>query len=227
MSDEQEPNETTSCNTDSCPVCPLSRLPGGMLTVFLLLAAIYAASYFLGNWFRGVRVGPKHGMVLQSPSPAMDFTLTSHQGQDVSLSDFRGEVVLLYFGYTICPDVCPTTLAEVHKALDLLGDDADEVNFLMVSVDPERDTPEVMAEYVSHFDSRFIGLVGSPEKTLEISTNYGIHYSRQESDSALGYLVDHTATITLIDRRGHARLIFPYGTTAEQLAEDIRYVLSR
>jgi protein SCO1/2 len=192
--------------------------------VLLLLGGVFWISYLLGT---GVRLGPKYGMVLQSPDPAMDFRLPSHQGQEMALSDFRGEIVLVYFGYSICPDVCPTTLAEVHKALDLLGDEADEVNFIMVSVDPERDTPEVLAEYLAHFDSRFIGLVGTPEKTLEIATNYGIHYDRQESDSALGYLVDHTATVTLIDREGHARLVFPYGTKAEELAEDIRYVLSR
>ena len=96
-----------------------------------------------------------------------------------------------------------------------------------LSVDPERDTTEVMAEYLPHFDRRFIGLIGSPDKILEISTHFGIHYDRREADSALGYLVDHTATITLIDRKGHPRLVFPYGIKAAELAADIRYVLGR
>lgn len=219
--------ESLSASKTPAAVLPMSRSPAKRLLILLpvvviLLGGVFWIAYHFGS---GMRFGPKYGMVLQSPEPAMDFRLPSHLGQEIALSDFRGEIVLLYFGYTVCPDVCPTTLAEVHKALDLLGKEADEVNCIMISVDPERDTPEVLAEYLGHFDSRFIGLVGSPEKTLEIATNYGIHYERQESDSALGYLMDHTATLTLIDREGHARLVFPYGTKAEELAEDIRYVL--
>jgi protein SCO1 len=221
--------ESQSVSIPTAPAAPVGtgwsrRLMILLPVAIILLGGVFWITYLLGS---GMRFGPKYGMVLQSPEPAMDFRLPSHLGQEMALSDFRGEIVLLYFGYTVCPDVCPTTLAEVHKALDLLGDEADKVTLIMVSVDPERDTPEVLAEYLPHFDSRFVGLVGSPEQTLEIATNYGIHYERRDSDSALGYLVDHTATLTLIDRDGHARLIFPYGTKAEELAEDIRYVLHR
>ena len=224
MNNETEANgnldESAEVAVSKSPVRGLIFLAVGMI----VLGVVFLGTYFMG---RSMQFGPQYGIVLQSPKPAMDFRLMGSNGQEVALSDFRGEVVLLYFGYTVCPDVCPTSLAEVHKALDLLGKQADEVQFIMVSVDPERDTPEVMGEYVSHFDPRFLGLVGSPEKILEISTYYGIHYDRQESDSALGYLVDHTATITLVDREGHIRLIFPYGTKADELAEDIRYVLGR
>ena len=215
---------TENESNTSCQKQPLGRLLWVGLGGVLLLVLVFVVAWQFG---RAARFGPQHGMVLQSPEPAMDFKLMSHLEQEVSLKDFRGEIVLLYFGYTVCPDVCPTTLAEVHKALDLLGDQADEVNFLMLSVDPERDTTEVMAEYLPHFDRRFIGLIGSPDKILEISTHFGIHYDRREADSALGYLVDHTATITLIDRKGHPRLVFPYGIKAAELAADIRYVLGR
>jgi protein SCO1 len=168
-----------------------------------------------------------HGMIMQSPSKATDFTLSSGNGQPVSLSDFQGKVVLLYFGYTTCPDVCPTTLAEIHQSLVALGKKADDVQVLMVTVDPERDTPEVMSEYVTHFDSRFIGLVGTPDQTAEVATYYGIYYEKEEGNSALGYLVNHTATVTAIDKEGYLRVIFPFGTTAKDIAADVEYLLSR
>ena len=190
----------------------------------LALLVVFAVSWFVG---RGLRFGPRYGMVLQSPEPAKDFRLMSHQGQYVSLSDFRGDVVLLYFGYTTCPDVCPNTLADVHRAMQLLGSQADQVHLLMISVDPDRDTARVLADYMTHFDPRFIGLVGTPEQVAEVATHYGIFYERQKTDSALGYLVDHTATLLLIDRGGYTRLVFPYKTKPEELASDIRYVLGR
>ena len=168
-----------------------------------------------------------HGMVLQSPQRATNFTLTSHMGQPASLSDFKGQVVLLYFGYTTCPDVCPTTLAELKEARQLLGKRSDEVQVLMVTVDPERDTVPVLADYVTHFDPSFIGLTGTPEEIAEVATYYGVFYEQQESESALGYLVDHTATVMVIDRDGYLRVIYPYGTSAEDMAADLDYMLDR
>jgi protein SCO1 len=168
-----------------------------------------------------------HGMILQSPMKATDFTLPSQNGQPVSLSDFRGKVVLLYFGYATCPDVCPTTLAELHQALIALGNKADDVQVLMVTVDPERDTQEVMAEYLNHFDSSFIGLVGTPDQVAEVATYYGVYYEKVESDSALGYLVNHTANVMVIDKDGYLRVVIPFGTTAQDIAADVEYLLSR
>lgn len=191
------------------------------LTALLVLA--------LGGWLGAPRLRPYvfHGMVMQSPQPAADFTLTGHMGQPVSLSDFRGQLVLLYFGYATCPDVCPTTLADLHRARQALGKRADEVQVLMVTVDPERDTVEVLADYMPHFDPSFVGLTGTPEQIAEIATYYGIYYERQESDSALGYLVDHTATVMLIDRDGYLRVVYPFGTQSEEIAADLEYVLKR
>jgi protein SCO1/2 len=168
-----------------------------------------------------------HGMVLQSPEPAANFTLTSHLGQPVSLSDFKGQLVLLYFGYTTCPDVCPTTLAELKQARQLLGKRSDEVQVLMVTVDPERDTVPVLADYMTHFDPSFIGLTGTPEEIAEIATYYGVFYERKESESALGYLVDHTATVMVVDRDGYLRMIYPYGTKFEDITADLDYMLKR
>lgn len=166
-----------------------------------------------------------HGAVLQSPQPAQDFTLTAHYGQPLTLSDYQGKVVLLYFGYTVCPDVCPTTLAELKKAREVLGPRADEVQVMMVTVDPERDTAEKMAEFLTHFDPSFIGLIGTPDEVAQIATYYGVYYQKQETDSVLGYLVDHTATVMLVDQDGYLRLVFPYGTKGDEIAEDIVYVL--
>ncbi len=165
-----------------------------------------------------------HGMVMQSPQPAPDFTLMTHQGQPLRLSDLRGRVVVLYFGYTFCPDVCPATLSEWAKVMRLLGDKADQVQLLMITVDPERDTPAKMADYVRHFDPRFIGLSGSVDEIARIATLYGIYYRKNEQEGK-DYLVDHTATQTVVDKDGYIKLIFPFSATSDEIFADLRYIL--
>ncbi len=167
-----------------------------------------------------------HGTVLQSAQPAPDFELTASHGQKVSLEDFDGKLVLLYFGYTFCPDVCPATLSELRGAVDILGSQADDVQVIMISVDPERDTPEMLAEYVTHFDPSFLGVTGTPEEIAQIATLYGIFYEAHEGTAATGYLVDHTATVMVIDQDGHLKLVFPFGTPAEDIAEDLEHLLN-
>ncbi len=166
-----------------------------------------------------------HGTVLQSPHPAPDFELTAAHGQKVSLKDFKGKLVMLYFGYTFCPDVCPATLSELRGALNLLGRQADEVQTIMISVDPERDTPEMLAEYVTHFHPSFLGVTGTPDEIAEVATLYGIFYEAHEGTEATGYLVDHTATVMVIDQDGHLKLVFPFGEPAENIAEDLEHLL--
>lgn len=184
----------------------------------------FGAILFLGlaGWWGAARLHPYvfHGMVIQSPQPAADFTLLSQEGQRLSLSNFRGKVVVLYFGYTYCPDVCPTTLAEVAKAMRLLGKKANQVQVIMISVDPERDTPAKLGEYVAHFDPRFLGLSGSLQEIARVATLYGIYYEKHEDGT-----VDHTATLTVVDREGAVKLIFPFGTSAEDMAADLAYLL--
>ncbi len=199
----------------------ISRLVFGGLVGLVVLVGLVA---LMGMLFKPYAF---HGMVLQSPERATNFTLASHMGQPVSLSDFKGQVVLLYFGYTACPDVCPTTLAELREARQALGKRGDKVQVLMVTVDPERDTEAVLADYMTHFDPSFIGLTGTPEEIAEIATYYGVFYERQESESALGYLVDHTATVMVVDRDGYLRVIYPYGTSSEDIAADLDYMLKR
>jgi protein SCO1/2 len=166
-----------------------------------------------------------HGTLLQSLVEAHDFTLTSHTGQRISLSDYSGKLVLLYFGYTYCPDVCPATLSEVARALEILGQSAQEVQLIMISVDPARDTPEILGQYMAHFDPSFLGVTGSPEQISEVATLYGIFYQESKSSEATSYLVDHTATMTVIDQTGHVKLVFPFGTPAAELVDDLRYLL--
>ncbi len=165
------------------------------------------------------------GVLLQNPRPASDFTLTAHTGERVRLSDFRGKVVVIYFGYTFCPDVCPTTLARLAKALERMGKDAEKVQVLMITVDPERDTPERLANYVPNFHPSFLGLTGTPEEIAQVAAAYGIFFQKQEGGTAAGYLMDHTASLNVIDRDGYLVLLFPYGTPAEAIASDLKALL--
>jgi protein SCO1/2 len=166
-----------------------------------------------------------HGAVIQSSSLAPTVDLVAHTGERMSLDDFAGRVVVMYFGYTYCPDVCPTTLSRLATALDELGDEAEDVQVLMVSVDPERDTPDVLARYVPAFDPSFIGLTGTREEVARLATVYGVYFEKAEVTGAAGYLVDHTATLMVVDRNGSLKLVLPFEVSATQIADDLRYLL--
>lgn len=195
--------------------------------IFAMLAGfvLIGATAFLGG--RLLTPYEFHGAILQSPQPAHNFSLMSHVGQRVALNDFRGKIVLVYFGYTICPDVCPTTLADLSKARKSLGKDADQIQVIMVTVDPERDTLPVLADYMTHFHPSFLGLTGTPDEIAQAATPFGVFYEKENSDSALGYLVNHTATVMVIDRQGYLRIVFPFGTTAEDIAADLKYLIQK
>lgn len=167
-----------------------------------------------------------HGTLIQSPERDRNFTLTGPDGQPVNLHDFRGKAVLLYFGYTFCPDVCPATLVELAQANELLGKDAEKAQVVMISVDPDRDTPEALEEYVTHFDPTFIGITGTEDEVAAVATQYGIFYEKHDGTVATGYLIDHTASVVVIDPDGYLRLIYPFGTPAEDIAEDIRHLVN-
>ena len=196
-----------------------------IVQVLLILLLIVGVGYVGYQRFRPHAFS---GTVLQSPQPAPDFELTTEGGKRVRLSDFRGKIVLLFFGYTFCPDVCPTTMRELARAMEILGPKkASQIQVIMISVDPDRDTPEHLAEYVRAFNPSFIGLTGTPEEIAEVATMYGIYYEKREGTVATGYLVDHTASVTAIDRDGYVKVLFPFGTTAEQFADDLAYMLRR
>ena len=168
-----------------------------------------------------------HGQTIQSNRAAPTVELDGPNGSIVRLSDYEGQIVVLYFGYTYCPDVCPITLSKLDRAMDILGDGADDVQVIMVSVDPERDTPEMLEAYVTHFNEDFIGITGDHHSIDRIATMYGVYYEAEESSGATGYLVNHTATVMVIDRDGYMKLVLPFEGTAEDLAADIGFFISR
>jgi len=218
---------TTPPDTTAPPHGPAparSRLLFGVvLGLLLVAAAVVAWSVINGRLPFGAPTF--HGTVIQSPDLAADFTLTASTGERLSLSDLRGKVVLMYFGYTFCPDACPTTLNELKKVPPALGDRADEVQVVMVTVDPQRDTPEVLREYLSHFDPTFLGLTGTEEEILAAATPLGIYFSAHEGSAATGYLVDHTTSVLAIDKAGYLRLLYSFATPGEDIAADMRHLV--
>jgi protein SCO1/2 len=138
----------------------------------------------------------------------------------------RGKAVLLFFGYTSCPDVCPTTLAELKQALERLGQEkAQQVQVVFVTVDPERDTPERVQEYVDHFNPNFIGLSGSESELVPVWQKYGVFREIVDGTSAAGYIVNHTARVTLIDQYGNLRVSFAFETPVEDIVHDLKLLL--
>lgn len=154
------------------------------------------------------------------------FELTDHTGAKRSLADFRGKVVTVFFGFTQCPDVCPGTLIEMKEVMALLGDDADRVQALFITVDPERDTQEVLAAYVPAFDSRFLGLYGDAAATAKVARGYRVFYEKVPGSSPDNYQINHTAASYVIDPQGELRLFVKHGEGAEALAQDIRQLLA-
>ncbi|HEX3052462.1 MAG TPA: SCO family protein [Aggregatilineaceae bacterium] len=164
------------------------------------------------------------GTVLDPPREVGDFTLTSQTGDPLHLSDLQGKVVLLFFGYTHCPDVCPITLSDFKRVKANLGETAAQVAFVFVSVDGERDTPERLAEYIGAFDPDFIGLTGDDTTIKSITQDYGVFYQRESYDDP-NYLVTHTASTFVLDAQGRLHTVFPYATDPVLIADGVRALL--
>lgn len=192
----------------------------------LLVVALAACGSDGGSDAPGPTATPRPGTVLDPPKEIGDFTLTSHTGDPLSLSDLRGKAVLLFFGYTHCPDVCPMTLAEFKQVKRELGEAADRVAFVFASVDGERDTPERLAAYVGAFDPDFIGLTGDEATLREIGRDYGLFFQRSTYDNTQAdYLVDHTASSFVVGPEGRLRIVYPYQTDPAIIAEGIAALL--
>jgi protein SCO1 len=200
-------------------------------TLMVIIAALLVVLAGGSAWAAGLvpfvnRGTPVHGTAFDPNTPAPNFTLEEARNKQVQLSDFRGKVVLLYFGYTYCPDICPTTLATLARARDSLGADASKVQVIMITVDPQRDTPDRLTSYVQKFDPSFIGLTGTLEQLQPIASSYGIYFQAEAPGSGSnGYTVDHTAAVTAIDAQGNRRLLESYGLTSDQVAADIRSIM--
>lgn len=155
-----------------------------------------------------------------------DFHLTDHTGKARSLADFKGKIVVIFFGYTFCPDVCPTTLSDVAGALKQLGADAGRVQVLFVTVDPERDTPQLLARYVPAFNPDFLGLFGTLEQTAEAAREFKIVYAKEPGATEQTYGVSHSAGSYIYDAKGRLRLFVTYGKGSAVFAHDIKLLLS-
>jgi protein SCO1/2 len=166
------------------------------------------------------------GLVQEPAAAAPDFSLVDETGQAFALSDLRGQWVLLAYGYTHCPDVCPATLNNLKNVKQALGPQADEVRVVFVSVDPERDTVDILKPYVHHFGADFKGLTGTPEAVAVAAQQYGVIYVKKESDSAAGYLVGHSAYTYLIDPEFRWRITYPFGVQPDDIAADIEYLMT-
>ena len=156
-----------------------------------------------------------------------DFALTDHTGKPRSLADFRGRVVVMFFGFTHCPDVCPTTLAELAAVVKKLGTDGDRVQVLLVTVDPERDTPEVLSQYVTAFNPRFLALRGTAEETARVAKEFKIIYQKIAGVRPDSYTMDHSAGTYIFDTQGRLRLYASYGQGPEIFAHDIALLLKQ
>jgi len=189
-----------------------------LLSVFLFLGISGCNQHSTANKF--------HSTDITGVEFGQDFQLTDHTGKVRTLADFRGKAVVMFFGYTHCPDVCPTTLSDVAQALILLGKDASKVQVLFVTVDPARDTQELLAKYVPAFNPDFLGLYGDEASTAKVAKDFRIFYQKHQDKSGQGYAVDHTAGTYVFDQSGKLRLFMSYGQGAEIIANDLRVLLS-
>ncbi len=158
---------------------------------------------------------------------AKDFELTDHNGQVRHLSDFKGKVVVMFFGYTQCPDVCPTTMAELAEVKKLLGQDGDRLQGLFVTVDPARDTPEVLKGYMTNFDPSFLALSTSDDNLARLAKDFKVYYKKVDGSTPTSYTMDHSAGSYVYDTQGQLRLFTRYGTGPQVLAADIAQLLRK
>jgi protein SCO1/2 len=189
----------------------------------LLLFAAFATAA------AGAESGGLKSGVFNPPRPAPEFALKGTDGTDFKLSRYRGKVVALGFGYTFCPDVCPTTLAELAQARKKLGADAKDFQVIYVTVDPERDSAARLKTYLSAFDDSFLGATGTPEQLAGVRKAYGISIAKKTVEGhPSAYLVHHSSFVYFIDREGRLRAMLPFGgRTVDDIAHDIRALLKK
>ncbi len=199
----------------------LTRLHIGLLA--LATAALLAAC----DRLPGAAQKPSFKAVdITGAEYARELSLTDAEGKRRTLADFKGKVTLVFFGYTQCPDVCPTTLAELAAVKRDLGPDGDRVQGVFVSVDPQRDTPEVLKAYMASFDPGFVALRGTPEEIKTAAQNFKVFYAQVPGKTEGSYTVDHTAGTYVFDAQGKVRLFVRYGSGAEALRHDLKQLLA-
>jgi protein SCO1/2 len=193
------------------------------LSVVAVIAGVLATALIpglrpWGHTYAGTLIDPPHSVE--------DFTLTDQHGRAFRLSDEHNRLALIYFGYTYCPDVCPMTLADMVRVKQLLQEKADDVAFVMITVDPERDTPQILGRRLAVFDPSFVGLAGEKAALQRVWNDFGVYVEREETKgSAAGYLMAHSASLYLVDQQRRLRLIYPFGAKPEAIASDIVHIL--
>ena len=170
--------------------------------------------------------GPFQGIDVTGSEMGGELRLTGHDGKPRSLADFRGKVVVVSFGFTTCPDVCPTTLADLASAVKQLGAEARGVQVLFVTVDPKRDTPELLSQYVPSFHPDFLGLHGDAAATLKVTKDFHVYAQERPNKGGDGYSIDHSAQIFVLDREGRMRVLITPGTSPAAIASDLRVLLN-
>ena len=156
---------------------------------------------------------------------AKAFTLQDHAGQERKLTDFKGKVVVVFFGYTQCPDVCPTTMTELVEVKRLLGSNGDKLQAVFITVDPARDTAELLNAYVTNFDPGFVALIPTPEQLAEVAKEFKIYYKKVDGKTPTSYTMEHSAGSYIFDGQGQVRLFSRYGSGAQAIAQDIAVLL--
>jgi protein SCO1/2 len=167
------------------------------------------------------------GSVIDPPQPAPEIELTDEAGESFRLSALRGKVVLLFFGYTYCPDICPTALKDIQFVFDRMGDRSDEVRFIFITVDPARDDPERLRTYLGGFDDTFTGLTGSPSDLAEVYADYAVEVAFGPAAGTGGYDVEHTSRIFVIDREGLLVETFPNGLGRDVVLADLQHLVTK
>ena len=197
----------------------LLRILIGMLFVIVLLWGIILYVYLDNN-----SKADYYGIVYEREAP--EFTLADQDGDQVSLSDFKDKVVLIFFGYTHCPDICPMTMSVMNNVVDQLGDQADRVQVVFVTVDPERDTQQKLKSYIPYYNESFIGLTGTPEEIDKVADDYNVYYSKEEVESPSEYLMGHNSSVLLITPDGEIFLRYPQNRMdPASIAGDIKRIL--
>ena len=185
--------------------------------LWISAAGLFSACSPQGAKFQGIDLtGAEYGR---------DLPLTDQHGKDRSIKDFAGKVVVVFFGYTQCPDVCPTSMSELAEVKRSLGADGDRLQGVFVTVDPERDTPEMLAGYMASFDPTFIALRGTPEQLAAVAKDFKLYYKRIDGQTPTSYTMDHSAGSYVYDTKGRLRVYHRYGAGAQSLAADVRALL--
>lgn len=191
------------------------------------LAAIWAVVIFALAGCQPATQGPVfHATDITGAGFARDFRLTDHNGHVRTLADFKGKVVAIFFGYTHCPDVCPTTLSDFSAALKLLGGQAGRVQVIFVTLDPQRDTPAILKQFVPAFNPGFLGMYTDAEALKQVAKEYKVVYQKASVKGPDDYLIDHSAGTYIYDPEGKLRLLMPYGSSPETIAHDLGVLLS-